>query len=71
MCSTCDYTKYETIIIELNGRSIEKLERRMGYGRLIMRCDPGGKKYTLGVKDEPNSDVRIYRCPTCGHQLFD
>ena len=70
MCNTCNYTKYEKVSLESNGRTIEKLERGMGYGSLVMRCDPNGENYTLAVRNEPKSEVRIYRCPTCGHQLF-
>ena len=71
MCSTCNYKNFEKVSIELNGRSVEKLENSLGYGSLVMRCDPNGKNYTLSVKDEPKSDFRIYRCPTCGHELFE
>ena len=55
----------------MNGRSVEKLERGMGYGSLVMRCDTGGKNYTLAVKGEPNSAVRMYRCSTCGKMYLD
>ena len=55
----------------MNGRTVEKLERGMGYGSLVMRCDTNGRNYILAVKGEPKSDVKIYRCPTCGHRFFD
>lgn len=71
MCSTCNWKGFEKVTIEMNGRSVEKLERGMGYGSLVMRCDPGGKNYTLAVRGEPNSAVRMYRCPTCGKMYLD
>lgn len=71
MCSTCDYTKFEKVVTENNGRTIEKLENSLGYGSLIIRCDTNGKNYFLAVKGEPKSEFRMYRCPTCGHEYFD
>lgn len=71
MCSTCNYKNFEKISIEANGRTMEKLEHSLGYGSLVMRCDIDGKNYTLAVKGEPKSDVRMYRCFTCGHEFFD
>lgn len=71
MCSTCNYKKLESVSIETNGRTVEKLEHGLGYGSLVIRCDPGGKNYTLAVKNEPNNAVRMYRCPTCGHMYLD
>lgn len=71
MCTTCDYKTFERISIETNGRPVEKLERGMGYGSLVMRCDLDGTNRVLAVKGEPKSDVRIYRCPTCGHLFLD
>lgn len=71
MCSTCNYKNFEKITIETNGRTTERLERSMGYGNLVMRCDLDGKNYTLGVKGEPKSEVRMYHCPTCGHLFLD
>ena len=71
MCSTCNYKNFEWVLIETNGRFVGKYERSMGYGSLVMRCDIGGNNYTLGVKNEPKNEVRIYRCPTCGHLLLD
>lgn len=71
MCSTCDYRHFSKIAIETNGRFTEKLEQGLGYGNLAIRCDVGGKNYVLAVTGEPKSEFRIYRCPTCGHTLFD
>ena len=71
MCSTCNYKNFDRVVVEQSGRMVEKLERGMGYGSLVMRCDLNGKNYTLAVKNEPKSDVRMYRCPTCGHEFFD
>lgn len=71
MCTTCNYKTFEKVTIEVNGRTVEKLERGMGYGSLVMRCDINGKNYTLGVRGEPKSEVRMYRCPTCGHAFLD
>lgn len=71
MCSTCNHKTFEKVRIDVSGRTVEKLERVMGYGSLVMRCDLNGKNYTLAVKGEPKSDVRMYRCPTCGHAFLD
>jgi hypothetical protein len=71
MCTTCDHKNFDKVSIENNGRVIEKLERSMGYGSLVMRCDLDGTNRVLAVKGEPKSDVRIYRCPTCGQLFLD
>lgn len=71
MCSTCNYKNFEKVSLEVNGRAVEKLENSLGYGSLVIRCDPGGMNYTLAVKGEPKSDFRLYRCPTCGHAFLD
>ena len=70
MCSTCNHTKYDKITEEVNGRTVERLEHPLGYGSLVIRCDPHGKDYTIGVKNEPKSEVKVYRCITCGRMLF-
>lgn len=70
MCSTCDYTKYEKITEEANGRTTERLESSLGYGSLVIRCDTKGQNYSIAVKNEPKSEYRVYRCPTCGNKLF-
>lgn len=62
MCSTCDYTKYESV----DGR----LQQPLGMGDLLISCNPNGKNYKLSIKDEPKSSFVIYWCPTCGHALF-
>ena len=71
MCSTCNYKLFEKVSLEVNGRSIEKLENSLGYGGLVIRCDPDGTNYTLAIHGDPKSDFRMYRCPTCGHTFFD
>lgn len=62
MCSTCNYETYENI----NG----KLEKNLGMGSLIIRCDQNGKNYKLAVNNEPKSEFVLYRCPTCGNKLY-
>lgn len=62
MCSTCNYKDFE----EIDG----KLEQSLGNGRLLIRCDLGGKNYKLAVKGEPKSEYTAYRCPTCGCKLY-
>ena len=73
MCSGCNPRSgsFEKVKIEVSGRTVEKYERSMGYGNLVMRCDLDGKNYTLAVKGEPKSDVRMYHCPTCGKAYLD
>lgn len=71
MCSTCDYRLFEKVSMEVNGRAVEKLENSLGYGGLVIRCDPGGKNYSLAVHGDSKSDFRMYRCPTCGHIFLD
>lgn len=71
MCSTCNHRNFEKVSIEVNGRVVEKLENGLGYGSLIIRCDPDGTNYNLAVKGEPKSEFRMYRCPTCGHAFLD
>lgn len=62
MCSTCDFTKYEKVTIN----NTEKLQKHLGYGSLVIRCNMKGgpDSYTIAVDGEEKSDVRIYRCPT-------
>ena len=67
MCSTCNFKKYEKVEITA-GNVI--LQQNLGEGSLVIRCDPGGQKYRIAVKTEPRSEYRIYRCLTCGRQLF-
>lgn len=62
MCSTCNYKTYEIN----NG----KLEKNLGMGSLIIRCDQNGKNYKLAVNNEPKSEFVLYRCPTCGNKLY-
>lgn len=71
MCTTCNFNLFEKVSVDVNGRTVEKLEQSLGYGSLVIRCDLTGKNYILSVKNEPKSEFRIYRCPTCGHELFD
>lgn len=70
MCSTCNHTTYEKITEIVNGRERERLEHGLGYGSLVIRCDLNGNDYCLAVKDEPKSEIRMYRCLTCGRKLF-
>ena len=67
MCSTCNFKNFEKVSADINGRMTEKLEQSLGYGSLVIRCDPDGTNYSLAVKNEPKSEFRMYRCPTCGH----
>lgn len=66
MCSTCNPKNFEKVVVN----ETEKLEQQLGFGNLVIRCDLNAKDYTMAVKTEPKSDYRIYRCPTCGRQLF-
>lgn len=61
MCSICDYTKYTPV----NGR----LEKPLGTGSLVIRCDEDGKNYKLGTNTEKDEFV-VNKCPTCGKRLF-
>lgn len=70
MCSTCDFKRFESVSIEVNGRSVERLENELGYGGIVLRCTPEGRTYYLAIKDKPKSEFKCYRCPTCG-QLLD
>lgn len=69
MCSTCNYNYFNKIQTETNGRVVEKLEQSLGYGSLALRCSLDGKNYYLTVKNEPKSEFKCYRCPTCGRML--
>ncbi len=62
MCSTCNYKLYD----KNNG----KLEKNLGMGSLIIRCDLNGKNYKLAVNNEPKSEFVLYNCPTCGKKLY-
>lgn len=61
MCSVCNHKNFE----EKDG----KLEKVLGMGSLLIRCDLNGKNYRLAVKDEPKSEYVLYNCPTCGKYL--
>ena len=67
MCSTCDYKKYTK---NDNDPNDVHLEQNVGLGGLIIRCDVKGKHYKIAVKDDSRSCFTIYRCPTCGKNLF-
>lgn len=69
MCSTCNPEYFQRVTIEVNGRQVERLEQSLGYGSLAIRCNPEGKNYYLTVKNEPKSEFKCYRCPTCGRLL--
>lgn len=62
MCSICNYKIYENN----NG----KLEKKLGMGSLVIRCDQDGKNYRIAVTNEIKSEFLIYRCPTCGQKLY-
>ena len=66
MCSTCDFTKYEIVGENEN----QHREAKLGLGSLIIRSDMKGENFSLAVAGENKSEYRIYRCPTCGKQLF-
>lgn len=66
MCSTCNPKNFEKVVVN----ETEKLEQSLGFGSLVIRCDVKAKDYSMAVKTEPKSEYRIYRCPTCGRQLF-
>lgn len=53
MCSTCNYKNFE------NNNGV--LERSLGLGSLIIRCDEKGKNYRLAVKDEDKSEFILYK----------
>lgn len=61
MCSTCDYTKYVKHEIENRGRIQIVLKNE--HDESNMSCDADGKNYKIG-------NFTIYRCPTCGRELF-
>ena len=65
MCVTCDYTTYEKIKVPVKDKFQEHLEQSLGYGSLVIRCDTNGKNYRLAVKNEQNSEFKLYACPTC------
>ena len=66
MCSTCNPKNY----YEVSLRCGPTLQQDLGERNLVIRCDPNGQKYRIASKVEDRSDFRIYRCPTCGKQLF-
>lgn len=61
MCSTCDHTKYEKYE-ETKGNIVITRMRNI-HAMLDISCDISGKDYKIG-------NFTIYRCPTCGRQLF-
>lgn len=65
MCTTCNYKLYEK-----NPDVNNVVEKSLGYESLVIRCNENGKNYKMAVKGEPKSDIVIYRCPTCGKELF-
>jgi hypothetical protein len=46
------------------------LEKNIGMGSLVIRCDLNGKNFKLAVDNEPKSEFALYRCPTCGNKLY-
>jgi hypothetical protein len=61
VCSTCDYTRYVKHEVENRGRTQSVLKNE--HDESNMYCDVDGKNYKIG-------NFTIYRCPTCGRQLF-
>ena len=73
MCSTCNHTTYNRITeppVKPNDKPKEYLEQELGFGSLVIRCDVDGKNYRLAVKGEHNSEFKMYRCPTCGKEVW-
>ena len=73
MCSTCNHTTFNKIIEspeKPTDKPKEYLEQSLGFGSLLIRCDTNGKNYRLAVKDERNSEFKLYSCPTCRKALY-
>ena len=70
MCDTCNHTTYQPVTVRSGDREETKLQQSIGLGSLVLRCDPGGKNYWIMASDDPRSAFRVYRCPTCGKNLF-
>lgn len=66
MCSTCNWNNYEKVIVN----DTEKLERSFGLAGIVIRCDLKGEDWKMAIRDVNKEATRIYRCPTCGRQLF-
>ena len=66
MCNTCNHTTYEKV----GEKPDEKLEKELGFGSLLIRCDLDGKNYRLAIKNERNSEFKLYACPTCQRKLW-
>lgn len=64
MCSTCNHKTYTKVTEQK-----EWLEKGLGFGSLLIRCDPNGRNYRLAVKGEGNSEYKLYSCPSCGTRL--
>ena len=67
MCSTCNSKNYYEISLKEGSTT---LQQDLGEGSLVIRYNPNTKKYSIAVKTEWRSEFTIYRCPTCGRQLF-
>lgn len=63
MCSTCNHTKYIEIEKDIHGKTIKYLKADNTHMCLDISCDIDGKNFKIG-------DFTIYRCPTCGRNLF-
>ena len=73
MCSTCDHTTFTRVVEtseKANDKPKEWLEQSLGFGSLLIRCDVDGKNYRLAVNGERNSEFKLYRCPTCGKEVW-
>lgn len=65
MCSTCNHNNFETVTV--NGST--KLQAPLGNGKMVIRCDPTGHNWKLGVKDDDRDEYCLYACPTCQKKL--
>lgn len=69
MCSTCNPSYFKKIALDVNGRTVERLEQSLGYGSLAIRCDTNGRNWYLTVTNESKSQFKLYGCPTCRRML--
>ena len=61
VCSTCNYKNYVIYEIAHKNWSITRLKN--AHDLIDITCGLNGQNYKIG-------DFTIYRCPTCGRQLF-
>lgn len=68
MCSTCNHKLFEEV-----ADSQDKLyEHSFGTGSIYIRYNPKAakNKYSMISKNDEKGEAVLYRCPTCGRQLF-